>query len=170
MDKEKDMEELSFEEMLQGAVKAEINSQEVYNHLAERTDNFVIEDRFEFLAGEEEKHENFLRDLYQSYKKEGEIELPEKTSVPLPYIRYDESIDESEIIDQAMDAEKAARDFYRSMAEKAPDFDLESNPQKLLVYLADMEENHYEILKKEFDRMSKFEEFDQYHPAMHQGP
>ncbi len=165
-----DLEELSFEEMLKGAVKAEINSQEVYEHLADRSENFVITDRFEFLAGEEKKHENFLRELYESYKDTKELDVPDKTAVPLPYIRYDESIDESEIIDQAMDAEVASRDFYRSMADKAIDVKLETNPKKLLNYLADMEQNHYEILKKEFDRMSEFEEFDEYHPAMHQGP
>ncbi len=166
----KDIEDWSFEEMLKGAVKAEINSQEVYEHLAGRAKSFVIKDRFEFLAGEEEKHEKFLRDLYKSVKKEEDMEIQEKTPVPLPFIRFSDDMDESEIIDQAMEAELAAKDFYHKMADKAKDIGLKKNPKKLLTYLAGMEQNHYHILKEEFERINEFEEFDEYHPGMHLGP
>lgn len=165
-----DVGELNFEEMLEGAVKAEINAREVYEHMAERVDNFVMTERFEFLAGEEEKHEGFLRDIYEDVVSKGEIDPNKETSVPLPYIKYGEDIDESEIIEQAMEAEMASRNFYRKMAEEAEDVGLEKNPKKLLSYLAGMEQNHYEILKEEAERMKEFEEFDQYHPGMHQGP
>ncbi len=170
MTEDMDIEELDFEEMLKIAVKAEINAKEVYEHMAGRVDNFVMSERFEFLAGEEEKHEQFLRNIYEGIKGQKEIELPEDTPVPLPYIRYGDDIDESEIIEQAMEAEVASRDFYRDMAEKVKDSGLERNPKKLLDYLAGMEQNHYDILKEEFSTMSEFEEFDQYYPAMHQGP
>ncbi|MBS3782307.1 MAG: ferritin family protein [Candidatus Thermoplasmatota archaeon] len=170
MAEDMDVENLSFEEMLKGAVKAEINAREVYEHMAGRVDNFVLSERFEFLAGEEEKHEGFLRNIYESIESKGDLETPEETPVPLPYIRYGDDIDESEIIEQAMDAEMASRDFYQKMAEEAEDAGLQRNPKKLLNYLAGMEQNHYEILKEEFNMMSEFEEFDQYYPAMHQGP
>jgi len=165
-----DLEDLSFEEMLKGAVKAEINAKEVYEHMADRVDNFVMTERFEFLAGEEKKHEGFLRNIYKSVGSQRDLDVPEETPVPLPYIRYGDDIDESEIIEQAMDAEIASRDFYRKMAKKADDAGLQRNPKKLLNYLAGMEQNHYEILKEEFNMMSEFEEFDQYYPGMHQGP
>ncbi len=165
-----DVEELSFEEMLKGAVKAEINAKEVYEHMAGRVDNFVMTERFEFLAGEEEKHEGFLRDIYEKVVSRKEIDLEDQTPVPLPYIDYGENMDESEIIEQAMDAEIASRDFYKKMAERADDEGLQKNPKKLLIYLAGMEQNHYEILKEELDRMKEFEEFDQYFPGMHRGP
>ncbi|MEF8832665.1 MAG: ferritin family protein [Candidatus Thermoplasmatota archaeon] len=165
-----DIEDLNFEEMLKGAVKAEINAKEVYEHMAGRVNNFVMSERFEFLAGEEKKHEGFLRNIYKNTQNKKEIELPEETPVPLPYIRYGDDIDESEIIEQAMDAELASKEFYQKMANKAKDTGLERNPKKLLEYLAGMEQNHYEILKEEFGMMSEFEEFDQYYPSMHQGP
>jgi len=170
MAEEMNVEDFSFEEMLKAALKAEINAREVYEHMAGRVDNFVMSERFEFLAGEENKHEGFLRNIYKSIGPEKELELPEETPVPLPYIRYGDDIDESEIIEQAMDAEIASRDFYRKMAEKADNSGLERNPKKLLNYLAGMEQNHYEILKEEYNMMSDFEEYDQYYPAMHQGP
>ncbi|MFW5945736.1 MAG: ferritin family protein [Candidatus Natronoplasma sp.] len=170
MTEKMDIDDVSFEEMLKGAVKAEINAREVYEHMAGRVDNFVMTERFEFLAGEEKKHEGFLRNIYESLESRGNLEVPEKTPVPLPYIRYGDDIHESEIIEQAMDAEIASRDFYRKMAEKAEDAELQKNPKKLLNYLAGMEQNHYEILKEEFKMMSEFEEFDQYYPGMHEGP
>ncbi|MFP4000867.1 MAG: ferritin family protein [Candidatus Natronoplasma sp.] len=165
-----DMGDLSFEEMLKGAVKAEINAREVYEHMAGRVNNFVMSERFEFLAGEEKKHEGFLRNIYEKTGKEDDIEIPEETAVPLPYIRYGDDVEESEIIEQAMDAEIASRDFYQMMAKKAENAGLQKNPKKLLEYLAGMEQNHYEILKEEFSMMSEFEEFDEYYPGMHQGP
>ncbi len=170
MIKDEDVENISFEEMVKGAVKAEINAREVYEHMAGRVDNFVMVERFEFLAGEEEKHEGFLRDIYESLVSKKEIDPDQETPVPLPYIRYGKDVDESEIIEQAMDAEIASRDFYKKMAEKAENVGLEKNPKKLLIYLAGMEQNHYQILKNEFERMSEFEEFDEYHPGMHLGP
>jgi len=170
MTEKMDIEDVSFEEMLKGAVKAEINAREVYEHMAGRVDNFVMTERFEFLAGEEKKHEGFLRNIYKSVGSQRDLDVPEETPVPLPYIRYGDDIDESEIIEQAMDAEIASRDFYRKMAEKADDAGLQRNPKKLLDYLAGMEQNHYEILKEEFNMMSEFEEFDEYYPGMHQGP
>ncbi|MFW6144960.1 MAG: ferritin family protein, partial [Candidatus Natronoplasma sp.] len=115
MSKDIGVEDLSFEEMVKGAVKAEINAREVYEYMAGRVDNFVVTDRFEFLAGEEKKHEGFLRDIYKSLVSKKELEVPEDTPVPLPYIRYGDDMDEAEIIDQAMDAELASRDFYREM-------------------------------------------------------
>ncbi len=165
-----DIENISFEDMLKSAVMSEINAREVYNHMSDRVDNFVMSERFEFLAGEEKKHEGFMRKLYKDIVSKKEIELPDETPVPMPYIEYGEGIDESEIIKQAMDAEIASRDFYQQMAKKAEDVGLEKNPKKLLKYLAGMEQNHYEILNEELKTISEFEEFDQYHPGMHQGP
>lgn len=170
MVKNMEVGQLSFEEMLEGAVQAEVNAREVYEHMAERVDNFVMTERFEFLAGEEKKHEGFLRDIYEDTVSKKEIDVEERTPVPLPYIEYGEDMDESEIIEEAMEAEIASRDFYRNMAEKADDIALQKNPKKLLNYLAGMEQNHYEILKEELERMKEFEEFDQYFPGMHRGP
>ncbi len=165
-----DIGDVSFNDLLRTAVKSEIESQEVYNYLVQNTDNFVIKNRFKFLVSEEEKHEEFVRDLYKEKNPSEELEVPEKSPVPMPFVKYDENTDETEIIEQAMESEMASRDFYKKVAEKAKDVNFETNPRKLLNYLADMEENHYEILKGELERAKEFEEFDQYHPAMHQGP
>ncbi len=165
-----EIEGYDFDELLRAAAKSEVNSREVYEYLSNATDNFVIKNRFEFLAGEEKKHQDFITDLYEKRNPDKEMKVPEETPVPIPFIRYGDDIEESEIVEQAMDAEIASRDFYKKMAEIAKDEGESGEPVKLLDYLSGMEQNHYEILKSELERIKEFEEFDQYHPAMHQGP
>ncbi|MFP4050109.1 MAG: ferritin family protein [Thermoplasmata archaeon] len=165
-----ELEEYDFDELLRAAAKSEVNSREVYEYLSDRTDNFVIKNRFEFLAGEEKKHQDFITDLYEKRNPRKEMEVPEETPVPIPFIRYGDDIEESEIVEQSMDAEISARDFYKKMANIARDEGESGEPVKLLDYLSGMEQNHYDILKSELERIEEFEEFDQYHPAMHQGP
>jgi len=165
-----EIDDMSFDELLVIAAKSEVNAREVYEYLANRSDNFVVTDRFEFLASEEQKHEDFIRDLYKKRNSGNDLDVKKDTPVPMPFIKYDDQTDESEIISQAMEAEIASRDFYQDMADKAQNIEDEGDPEKLLRYLSGMEQNHYEILKSERERMLEFEEFDEYHPAMHMGP
>lgn len=164
----KEIEDFGFDELLKAAAKSEVNAREVYVYIADDTENFVIKDRFNFLADEEQKHEEYIRDLYET-RNNKELDAPDETPVPIPFINYGEDVSNSEILEQAMDAEIASRDFYRKMSEIGEE-DIQEDIVKLLNYLADMEQNHYEILKSEFERAKEFEEFDEYHPGMHVGP
>lgn len=161
------LDKFSFEELLKAAAKAEINSRDVYEYLADRSSNFVMKDRFRFLAGEEQKHEEIIRGLYEKVIDKEEMTIPEETPVPIPFVIYSEETDESEIISQAMEAEVASGDFYRGMAKMNHG---DKSITELLNYLADMEQNHYDILKSELERIKEFEEFDEYYPSMHIGP
>jgi len=165
-----DIKNMGFEELLEGAAKAEENSREVYDYLANRSKNFVVSDRFKFLADEEQKHEDFIRQLYKKITKGEELKLDEETPLPIPFIKYDDDSDESEIIEQAMGAEIAARDFYKQMASKAKEEGREDEVVETMKYLAGMEQNHYAILESELDRIKDFEQFDDYFPGMHIGP
>ncbi len=165
-----DIKNMGFEELLEGAAKAEENSREVYDHLANRSNNFVVSDRFKFLADEEQKHEDFIRQLYKKITKGEELKTDEETPLPIPFIKYDDDSDESEIIEQAMGAEIAARDFYKHMATKAKEEGRDDEVVETMKYLAGMEENHYAILESELQRIMDFEQFDDYFPGMHIGP
>ena len=162
------LDEYEFDELLRAAAKAELNAREVYEYISNKSSNFVMKDRFDFLAKEEQKHEEFIRDLYERWSEE-ELEVPDETPVPIPYIRFDDETDESELIEQAMDAEIASREFYRNLAKRAEESG-DEEPVALLNYLGDMEQNHYDILKSELERIKEFEEFDEYYPSMHIGP
>ncbi len=164
-----DITGISFEELLGASAKAEVNSREVYDFLAKKAKTFVTADRFKFLAGEEQKHEEYVRDVY-SKTSGGELTLPDDTPVPIPFIRFDDESDESELIEQAMEAELAAKEIYEKIAKMAKDEDRPDEIVNLLEYLAGMEQNHYDILESELNRAKNFEEFDEYFPGMHIGP
>ena len=58
------------------------------------------------------------------------------------------------VLEDAMQAEKAAHEFYRSLEERFDDEKI----RKTLHHLSIMELDHYEILKKERDELSEVED------------
>jgi rubrerythrin len=98
---------------------------------------------------------------------EKEIILPKKTKVPLPQIEYSKETPLSKILKQAMQAEIAASDFYKSLSDR---FEEGSKIQNTLKYFADMEIGHFKILEMEKESMERFEEGDVYWPMVHAGP
>ncbi len=160
---------IEFDILFGVAVKSEIESRQVYSVLAERTKNYLLKDRLNFLANEEKKHEEFLRNYFSKMFPGKELVLPEKSPIPLPHIEYDADTPVSSILEQSMKAELAARDYYLSMSKKA---EMEGNLElaKGLYYLANMELGHYHILENELESEKRFEDYDSYWPMMHVGP
>ena len=161
-----ELEKFDVEELLLVAIKSEIESKVVYTTLAERVKNSVMKDRLLFLAGEEDKHRAYLESLYRQKFGDKELKLPEKSDVPLPSVNTSEDRLLSEIIEDAMRAELAAKDFYESLKSRFED----SKIQAMLQILANMELGHYEILSRELENLKNFENYDQYWPMMHVGP
>jgi rubrerythrin len=88
--------------------------------------------------------------------------------VPLPNVSIDDvgkSI--SKILQEAMEAEKAAHDFYIGIAER---FDKKPDIRKMLHYIASMEMGHFRILEIEKENAEKFEGYNIEWPLMHVGP
>ncbi|MCD6370271.1 MAG: ferritin family protein [Thermoplasmata archaeon] len=161
-----ELEKFRIKELLLVAIKSEIESKDVYTTLAERVKNSVLKDRLLFLAGEEEKHRAYLESLYRQKFEDKELKLPEKSDVPLPSVNTSEERLLSEIIEDAMRIELAAKDFYESLKSRFED----SKIQAMLQILANMELGHYEILSRELENLKNFENYDQYWPMMHVGP
>ena len=161
-----ELEKFRIKELLLVAIKSEIESKDVYTTLAERVKNSVLKDRLLFLAGEEEKHRAYLESLYRQKFGDKELKLPEKSDVPLPSVNTSEERLLSEIIEDAMRIELAAKDFYESLKSRFED----SKIQAMLQILANMELGHYEILSRELENLKNFENYDQYWPMMHVGP
>ncbi len=131
------IEKYNLKTLLLAAIKSEIDSKELYETLAERVKNSLLKDRLLFLAGEE-------------------LVVPEKTPVPLPVVDASEDRLLSEIIEDAMKAELAARDFYESMKDLLHD----KKNRNMLQILANMEQGHYDILAKELENLKQFENYD----------
>ena len=162
-----ELRNFSLEDLFFTAMKAEVDSREAYSIMAGITRNAFLKDRLRFLADEEEKHREFLESEFRTQFPETEILLPEVSPVPLPGIDIkSEGIPMTELLQQAMDAEKAAQEFYMDFAKYVG-----TSPFAVtLGYFARMEEGHYELLKREKAAEDEFETYDDFNPAMHLGP
>jgi len=161
------LDSFKLDELLFNAIKSEIESYKLYRKIAKKTKNGLLQDKLEFLAKEEEKHQEFIEDIYKNHYPDEKIRLPIETQVPLPKINLNEDMPISKLLKNAMDAEKHAHDFYESLAER---FESGSKIHNTLLYFADMETGHYKILEIEMESMERFEEADVYWPMMHVGP
>ena len=114
----------------------------------------------ETLAREEEKHREILEELFRKLFPNKEInlegidveELPEFPQ-PKIFMELGKITDWRKILEEAMRAEKSARDYYNTIAEKFEDKKIRS----LMKYMARIEEGHYIILKKQYDDFAEFE-------------
>jgi len=158
-----------IKDMLEIAMKAEIDAAGNYGSAAEQTDLFLLKDKFRLLQNEEKGHRRVLEKLYAQKFPEEDPELP--ASDDMPFQEFGEyavkpTMQPSEIIEEAMAGEQRARDFYLDMEEE-----METDKEKAMMrYLASMEESHYHLLKSELEMAQNFELYDEVHEMMHVGP
>ncbi|UCF49617.1 MAG: ferritin family protein [Thermoplasmatales archaeon] len=162
-----DLSRFDLEELLLAAIKSEVESNRLYTKMAKKTKNGLLGDKLEFLAIEEEKHRLFIEDIYKNHYPENKIILPKETPVPLPEVKFTEDSPLSRLLKEAMKAEQAASNFYKSLASRFEDGTKLNNT---LLYFSDMEIGHLKILQMEKDSMERFEEGDVYWPMVHVGP
>jgi rubrerythrin len=161
------LEAYTVDTLLLSAIKSEVESHGVYSLLAGRVKNALLKERLNFLAGEEARHRHILQGIFKEKFPDQDLELPEKSPVPLPrVIISDELMPLNEIFQMAMDAEKAAYDFYQGLAERFEEDDLVN----VILYVARMELGHYELLKVESESLERFEEANIHIPFIHEGP
>jgi rubrerythrin len=162
-----DLSNYKKDELFLTAIKSEIEASEVYSNLADGVKNAFLKDKLKFLADEELKHWQYLETAFKQEFPEKEIVLPEVSVVPLPdLVMPSETVQVSEVIGSAMDAEQAAQEFYNAFAEF---FEEDSDLKKTLKYFANMELGHYNILKVELENIKNYEAYDEYWPMMHVG-
>ncbi len=160
-----DMDIYSLEDLLFAAIKSEIESKEVYKNLSAQVQNAFLKDKLAFLADEEEKHRKVIVSIFKKKFPDKEISLPQKSPVPLPQIKTDGPV--SEVFQSAMQAEKAAHDFYAALSEK---FVNDTSLKRTMLYLAMMEMGHYKLLELEKDTMDRYEDYETTWPSIHLGP
>ena len=156
-----------LEQLLLATIKSEIESKDLYLNIAKKTKNGLLSDKLKFIANEEKKHRMFIEDIYKNHYPGKKIIIPDKSLVPLPKITITDDMLVSKLLIIAMDAEKAASDFYKFLSEY---FEKGSKLHNTLIYFSDMEKGHYKILETEKESMDRFEEADVYWPMVHAGP
>ena len=162
-----DLYEFELKDLLLTAIKSEIESNRLYKKIANKTKNGLLQNKLKFLAEEEDKHREYIEDIYKNHYPKNKIKIPDQTAVPLPDIKIDEDMPVSSMLQMAMDAEKNAKEFYTGLAQR---FEDGSKIHNTLMYFADMEQGHYKMMEMEKESMEKFEESDVYWPMMHVGP
>jgi len=163
-----DISKYSLEDLLLTALKSEIEARDFYKNLAEPVENYFLKDRVLFLSAEEEKHRQAFEKMFRQQFPGQELVLPEKSPVPLPGLKIEkETLPISEVFLVAMQAEKAAHDFYTAISGHFPP---ESEQHKLLLYIASMEMGHYHLLDLERENALRTEDFEVTLPMAHLGP
>ena len=150
-----DLSQLTVKELLEMASRAEIEANKTYAGLADSIKNPLLKEKFQWLAFEENKHRESLLKLFQSLYREEKMEIPEQTDqILLPSIHFTPDSSLADILFQAMKAEKAAEEFYSSLARKV------DNPQhRILDYLSHVEHSHHAMLKSEYTMALEFEDY-----------
>ena len=162
-----DLSSFDLEELFLAAMKSELESNKLYLKMAKKTKNGLLEDKLKFLANEEEKHRLYIEDIYKNHFPENKIIIPKSSPVPLPEIKISEDLPLSKLLNEAMNAEQIASEFYKSLADR---FEEGTKLNNTLLYFSDMEKGHYRILEMEKESMERFEEGDVYWPMVHAGP
>jgi len=166
--KKMDLSKFDLADLLLAAVKSEKDSQVIYSRLAQLVKNAFLQERMDFLAQEENKHQQALENIFRQRFPDREIVIPDQPVVPLPEIRFeDEMVPLSKIIAQAMKAEQAAHDFYLQLADR---FGSDVEKKNLLLYFSMMEMGHYKLLDLEKSNLERLEEFSQEQELIHLGP
>ncbi|MEM4258571.1 MAG: ferritin family protein [Candidatus Thermoplasmatota archaeon] len=163
-----DLGHFQLNELLLAALKSELESKTMYTQLAQKIKNGLLSDKLLFLAAEEEKHRQYIEELYKTHYPDEPLTIPKTTPVPLPELTtISETTKLSTLLAQAMHAEQAAETFYQELATRFPN---DTKIKNTLLYFSKMELGHYKILELEKQSMEQFEGADEYWPMIHAGP
>lgn len=149
-------EDLTALEALGIAIRSEIDSQEIYQDLADLSQNDLLKERFINLVKEEKQHQVLLEKKYNEMFPDIPLELPESQmpkDVNSSLARKQLSI--KDVLKIAIDEEKRSRDFYLDCAEYVKDI----SGKRMFRFLADMEFSHQMILTAEYEMIEKYPQY-----------
>jgi rubrerythrin len=153
--------EITDREVFEIAINAEIRAKEAYEKLASIVKSDIIRDELLFLARDEDKHREIIAKMAEKFGEERaepkkiEIDVMAEFKVIAEKMgevikRPDLNIDE--IYEIAMQAELVSEKLYRELAGYAAT----EKTRLILEMLADMERNHYNILRKQYDYITRY--------------
>lgn len=153
-------------DLLAQAIRAEMEAQELYSGLAGQVKNFILNDKFKYLAKEEDGHRQLLTRLYEERFADHPLKLPGCSGTPMPNAQLSKTNRLSDVLEVAMAAEKSAQKFYKNLARK-----MEAEEDKnMLMYLSNIEGGHYYFLNLEHEQALRYEDYYEVSDMMHAGP
>ncbi|NJE61128.1 ferritin family protein [Thermococcus sp. 21S7] len=153
--------EITDKEVFEIAINAEIRAKEAYEKLASLVKSDIIRDELIFLAGEENKHREIIAMMAEKFEgdraeaKKIDIDIMGEFNVIAEKMgevikKPDVNIDE--IYEIAMKAELVSERLYNELAGYAAT----EKTRLILQMLADMERNHYNILRKQYEYITRY--------------
>lgn len=142
----------SIEEAIDMAITLEQQGREFYLDMASRIKNPGVRDMYEYLADEEKKHEEYLKQFQNdvSIVVEEEEDLPDfKVSFSS---EFDDRLDEIGVLLGALRLERKSEYFYKKLAEMTGDMEQKQFFEKI----ASVERGHYEIIDGVLDTATGF--------------
>ncbi len=149
-------EDLTALEALGIAIKSEMDAQEIYQDLADLTQNDLLKERFLNLVKEEKQHQLLLEKKYDELFPDVPLKLPESQMlkhVNSSAARKNMSI--KDVLKIAIDEEKRTRNFYLDCAEYVKDL----SGKRMFRFLADMEFSHQMILSAEYELIENYPQY-----------
>lgn len=149
------IERQPVKKLLGYAIRAEMDANKIYAKMAGRVKNSLLKEKFQVLALEEKKHKDILLRLFASLYGKGQPEIPKAVDARLlPAVVIKPSSSLADILGQAMNGEKSAREFYAALAKR-----VQEPNKKMLVYLSHVENTHYLMLRSEYTLALQFEDY-----------
>jgi len=146
---------LKPDEVLAVAVRSEIEAAGFYGGLLARVKNIILQQKLEFLVLEEKKHRKILERLHAERFPGVELKIPEKAVRPRPAAKVSEASSVLDLFKAALEAEKAAEEYYREARGKMAD----AGSRKILDYLSRVERSHFFMIRSEIDLLSRFPDY-----------
>jgi rubrerythrin len=165
-----DIASLSVEKALSMAIRSESDAAEAYRKLNATIRNFMLKEKMRFLEEEENRHRQLLTELHRKVADGRDPSPSDRSLFPALALALTESQPVPDLIEIAMDAEKASEEFYDGLSRNVEDRGL----REVLQYLASMEHGHYFLLKGEYDLCLRYEAYydreDFQYDMVHIGP
>ncbi len=137
------------------AIRAEIDANRIYTRMADRVRNSLLKEKFLLLALEEKKHKDIILRLFASMWAGERPEISRAVDERLlPSVTIKPSSSLVDVLSQAMNAEKSAREFYASLARR-----IKAQNKQMLIYLSKVENSHYLMLRSEYILALQFEDY-----------
>ncbi len=153
---------MDIQESMKIALENELKGKEMYEKFAERANNPVTKRTFEFLAEEEVKHIEAIRNFEESVQvtPEGPTSFEDIRSI------FDQSIehfdkqakpesDDLEAHKLGMDLEQKSYELYKKFFEEST----EENVKRFFEFLMKQENSHFVLIQKAYDFISDPEGF-----------
>ena len=153
----KPAKDLTSLEVLEIAIKAEIDAAAMYRKMVGLVTNKDLRNRLLYLENEEKAHRALFEREYKAKFADVELELPKQSMVPSVEEALKKELSLKELFAVAMTAEQLSEKFYNDLAEISQDLQATAMYQ----YLAKTEHGHYELLRNELEFLKQFPQYYQ---------